>query len=117
VTRSTDDLDHLRRLGARLAEIRHQRNLSQNEVAERAGVDPQTIQRAETGRVSLSVGRLRKISTVVLGVPLSTLFEGVGSPVPEPGWSTDEVAVVSLWRRIPDDRRNLARKVLQAFTT
>ena len=45
-------------LGARLAAVRRERGLTQEQVAEVVGVDPQTIQRAENGRTSLSLARL-----------------------------------------------------------
>ena len=114
-TTRADELDFLRAVGARLAEIRHERGLTQEVVAEQAGVDPQTIQRAETGRTALSLSRLRVISGV-LGVGMAELFTGVGEPIPEPVMDPDEIRLNSIWKKIPADRRDLAMKVMKAFT-
>ena len=114
ITRA-DERDFLQGLGARLAEIRHDRGLSQEQVAEAAGVDPQTIQRAETGRTALSLARLRVIAGV-LGIGLQDLFTALGSEVPVPNLDPDEIKVMSMWRKIPADRRELALQVLKAFT-
>jgi len=101
-------------LGARLAEIRRARKFTQERLAEAADVDPQTIQRAETGKVSLSLSRLQLIATA-LGIPMTELFAGIGTPIPEPPWSPEEALVVREWRAIPEDRRQLALRVLAAF--
>ena len=114
-TTRSDERDFLRAVGTRLAEIRHERGLSQEQVAEAACVDPQTIQRAETGRSALSVMRLRVVAGV-LGVGMAELFADVDSDVPEPVVDPDEIKVTSIWKKIPDDRRELALKVLKAFT-
>jgi len=104
----------LRGLGARISEVRRERGLTQEALAEAAGVDPQTVQRAETGRVSLSVPRLQVLADA-LGIKMADLFLDVGGPVPEVPWTTDEAAVVAAWRRVPEERQGLALRLLQEF--
>ena len=102
--------------GQRLAEIRRQRGYSQELVAERASLDPQTIQRTERGKTAISLVRLRVVAGV-LGVPMAALFEGISEPIPEPVRDPSEAKLVSTWGKIPVENRDLALKVLRAFTS
>lgn len=111
MSRTPDDYALLEAIGARIAEVRKERELTQAAVAEIAGLDPQSFQRGETGRSALSVPRLRRIAAA-LGVPVASLFESVGDQVPPSPWSADEVTVAAAWRRIPADRRELALRLL-----
>jgi transcriptional regulator with XRE-family HTH domain len=61
-------------LGARIKELRKHKNLSQEELAEQIGVEPQHMSRIEGGRSYPSIDRLEKISTA-LKVPLKDFFE------------------------------------------
>ena len=110
-----NDREFLVSLGARIAQIRHERGLTQEQVAEQAGIDPQTVQRAEVGRSALSLARLRVIAGV-LGVTMPELFAEVGTAIPAPELDPAEIKVTSVWKKIPADRRGLALKVLKAFT-
>jgi transcriptional regulator with XRE-family HTH domain len=109
----THDHDLVRSVGARLAAARKARALTQEAVAELAGVDPQTVQRAEAGRVSLSLPRLKLLADA-LGVPMTVLFD-VAPEVPAAPWDPDDARIVALWRRVPPARRELALRVLGAF--
>jgi len=111
----TDHRDFLRALGARLAQIRRERGLTQEQLAELAGVDPQTIQRAENGRTALSLVRLRGIAKV-LGVGLADLFGAEQASVPEAPWGKGELQALAAFRAIPADRRHSAVKVLKAMS-
>lgn len=53
--------------------LREQRELSQSEVAERAGIDRKTVNRIENERFSPSIDTLTRIS-VALGVNVSDLL-------------------------------------------
>ena len=67
--------------------------LTQEQLAELAGVDPQTVQRAETGRTALSLVRLRSV-VGTLGVSLAELFaveDGELGSIPEDPWGDDEM--------------------------
>ncbi|HEY5717827.1 MAG TPA: cupin domain-containing protein [Motiliproteus sp.] len=66
-------------VGARLKEVRLQKNLSQRELAKRAGVTNSTISLIEQNRVSPSVSSLKK---VLDGIPMH-LQEFFASNVPE----------------------------------
>lgn len=61
-------------LGMRIKELRKTRKLSQEELAERIGVEPQHISRLEAGRSFPSLDRLDKIASA-LDVPLKEFFE------------------------------------------
>lgn len=61
-------------LGARIKELRKSRKLSQEELAELIGVEPQHMSRIESGRSYPSLDRLEKIS-IALKVPLKDFFE------------------------------------------
>lgn len=64
-----------RAVGRRLFVLRHQRNLSQERLAARAGMSPKTVSRIETGVVSATVDQLARLARG-LGVPLWRLFWG-----------------------------------------
>jgi len=59
-------------LAARLAETRHARDWSQDDLARRAGVDRKTVNRIEKGHFSPSLDTLVRLS-VALGCRLSDL--------------------------------------------
>ena len=101
-------------LGERLATIRHSRGLTQDRLAEYVGVDPQTIQRAERGKVSLSLARLNAIAGC-LGVGMADLFATGTTPIPDPPWDGGETEVVRAWRKIPEPRRAAAKKILEVL--
>ena len=107
---------HLRRrIGARIAQLRAERRMTQEKLAERVGAAPQTIRRIERGKTTPPLGRLLDIASA-LGVPLSQLFEGADAAVPPPTWDTDEASVVELWRATPIEQRPLLLDVMRSFT-
>jgi len=112
----TEHRAFLRALGARLAQIRRDRGLTQEQLAELAGVDPQTIQRAENGRTALSLVRLRGIAKV-MGVGLADLFTAELEAVPAEPWGDNELQAMAAYRAIPADRKPWALKVLKALGT
>jgi len=61
-------------LGARIKELRKVCKLSQEELAEKIGVEPQHMSRIESGRSYPSLDRLEKIS-IALMVPMKDFFE------------------------------------------
>lgn len=109
-----DDGQFLRDVGARLAELRRSRGLTQDRLAEAIGVDPQTVQRAETGRAALSLSRLRDIADT-LDIGLAELFREVHTPIVVQGTDPQAVEALALWRGIPAERRELAMRVLREF--
>lgn len=82
--------------------------LTQAQVAEKAGLDGQTIHRIEAAKIAVSMLRLRDLAHA-LGISLS---EVVG----EPGRGDEPAAeVVALWSRVPEERRELALRLLRDF--
>lgn len=65
-------------LGARLAGLRLERNLTQAELAEQAGISKRTVERLETGEVALQFSSFIRICRV-LG-----LLERLDALLPEP---------------------------------
>jgi len=62
-------------VGRRVFALRHERNLSQERLAERADMSPKTVSRIETGTVAATVDQLNRISRA-LGVGTWRLFYG-----------------------------------------
>jgi len=73
----------LAELGRRLREARLERNLSQAEVAENAGIGRVTLQRMEAGESPSLISFVRVLRAL-------DLLEGLGRLVPEPGPSPFE---------------------------
>lgn len=61
-------------LGARIKELRRARGLSQEELAEQIGIEPQHMSRIETGGSAPTVERMEKLCAV-LGIELRSLFD------------------------------------------
>jgi transcriptional regulator with XRE-family HTH domain len=101
----------LKGIGLRIQELRIARDLSQANLAERVGVDTQTIQRAERGRVSLALEKMERIAGA-LEVPMSSLFEPVGGEVGD-RISTSEWQAIQDLRRLPADRLDLALRLIR----
>lgn len=80
-TQATDDAV-LAELGRRLARIRLERNLSQAQLAEQAGISKRTIERLESGAVATQLSGFIRVCRV-LGV-LERLDTLVPEPVPSP---------------------------------
>ena len=99
---SEDEFFHA--LGRALRHHRTSHGLTQAELAERARVEPNTISRAENGRLPLSLKTLRLIAEV-LGVHPGVLVTGMaeGEELPRAPDGTDEL--LALWRSLPTARR------------
>ncbi len=96
----------LRALGARVAILRAGRELTQEQLAVLAEVEPLTISRLERGVRALSLANLAAVAAA-LNLPLAALF----SPDPPPD-AGDEAWRV-LWNQLPTDRRELAIRVVR----
>lgn len=70
---STDWVAFTRRVGAALAQQRRSRGLSQQQVGEAIGVEPETVSRMETGVISPSLKRLHQLAEV-LDCPVEALL-------------------------------------------
>lgn len=96
-------------IGARVAEIRRTRGLTQEALAERVGVELVTIHRIERGKVGAALERLASVAAQ-LEVPIGTLFDGVD--LPSSPWPEHEAAAAAAWRKVPEERRDLALRLL-----
>ena len=72
----------LRELGGRLARLRLDRNLTQAELAEQAGVSKRTVERLETGSVATQLSGFIRVCRVLDVVERFSLL--VPEPVPSP---------------------------------
>ena len=98
-------------VGRRMAEIRRDRGLTQEQVATAAAIDVQAVQRAETGRTALSFGRLYTVAKA-LGVTVADLFSETG-PTPPPPEHFEDSQVLNIYLSIPEDRRKWAVRILE----
>ncbi len=107
---------HLRTaIGARIARIRRERGITQEQLAERVDTVSQTIRRIERGHTTPPLGRLLNIADA-LGVPMLELFEAADAPITEPVRDMDEAMVVDLYRATPEDKRAHLLAVMRTFT-
>ena len=70
-------------IGARVAEIRRKHGWTQQDLADRLRMEPQSVQRIERG-TNLTIRSLVKVARA-LGVPAITLFEPPGTGDRRPG--------------------------------
>ena len=89
----------LDRIGERLRKVREARGLTQRGLAERMGVEPETISRAETGALSLSLTNLAAMARV-LGMQMHDLVAAVEDPVPSASASADETELLALFHEL-----------------
>jgi len=82
ITKQATDAVVLAELGGRLARIRLERNLTQGQLAEQAGVSKRTVERLESGAVATQLSGFIRVCRV-LGV-LERLDTLVPEPVPSP---------------------------------
>jgi transcriptional regulator with XRE-family HTH domain len=82
ITKQATDDAVLAELGGRLARIRLERNLTQGQLAEQAGVSKRTVERLESGAVATQLSGFIRVCRV-LGV-LERLDTLVPEPVPSP---------------------------------
>lgn len=80
-------------VGARLRQLRRDRDLSQRELAKRAGVTNSTISLIEQNSVSPSVSSLKKILDA-LPVSISAFFAGDETTLPRPFFKAEELTEI-----------------------
>lgn len=71
------DLDSLLVLGGNIQRLRIERHLSQEQLAEQAGLDRTYISSVERGRRNISILNILKIAGA-LAVPPASLLQGLG---------------------------------------
>lgn len=82
IERQATDETVLAELGSRLAQVRLERNLTQAQLAEQAGVSKRTVERLESGSVATQLSVFIRICRVLDLVERFALF--VPEPVPSP---------------------------------
>jgi transcriptional regulator with XRE-family HTH domain len=76
MTRSAKESKQLAAFGKKLAEIRKGRGLTQESLAEKAGLSALTVSYIEQGRQWPRIGTLHKLARA-LGVPVNELLKGL----------------------------------------
>jgi len=97
--------------GRRLADLRRARGISQEEVAELIGVQPETISRYETAARHMSLDVLDRLARL-FKVPISALVPDL-VPDAEPNL---EAELVDRWRRLAPSSREALLVVLRGMT-
>jgi transcriptional regulator with XRE-family HTH domain len=82
ITKQATDDAVLSELGARLARIRLERNLTQAQLAEQAGVSKRTIERLETGEVATQLSSFIRVCRVLDVLDRIDTF--IAEPAPSP---------------------------------
>src|SRR5688572_27822521 len=94
----------LRGIGRRIQRLRVERGLTQQELAEAIGVQPETISRAETGASAMSVERLDHVARA-LRVSLAQLVDVAGDVLPPEEPTVSETELLRLHRQLDDAGR------------
>ncbi len=97
-------------VGARIARLRRERRLSQEALAAKVGVQPESISRCETGATTLSLSNLVRVSEA-LDVSLGDLLDG-GRRVPVPE-RPDLLELCRLYDSLDDGGRMLVMRVVR----
>ncbi|MFZ5481166.1 MAG: helix-turn-helix domain-containing protein [Myxococcota bacterium] len=98
-------------IGARVARIRRERGLSQEALAARVGVQPESVSRCETGQSGLSLHNLARLAAA-LDVSLGDLVD-VERPSPEPARRPDVAALLRAYDGLDDRGRALALRLVK----
>jgi transcriptional regulator with XRE-family HTH domain len=98
------DADLTRMIGARIRTLRIERGFTQEELAERVGLQPGSLSRVETGAMGPSFVTLGELSRI-FGVPMSLILEGVTTQ-PDLGLSEEELKLVHFFREVPSEYRS-----------
>ena len=96
----------VRQIGRRLEQARIEANLSQQELADKVGVDRSTISLYESGKRSIGLDVLDRLSCV-LGKPLE-YFLGIDT-----GLSEDEAELLYMYRALSERNKRLIRDIIR----
>ncbi len=96
-------------IGERIRDIRRQRGITQEGLAEAVGVSRSAVAQWETGRAGQVTGNLTRVADV-LGVHVAVLLGAPPRGAPRSKLTSDEMALVRLYREAtPKDRQLLLR--------
>jgi transcriptional regulator with XRE-family HTH domain len=96
-------------IGKRIRDVRRQRGLTQEELADAVGVSRSAVAQWETGRAGQVIGNLTRISEI-LDVSVEFLASGDDKVTSAEISQGDELALMRLYRQCaPEDRQLLLR--------
>ena len=96
-------------IGARVATVRRERGLTQDQLAEQVGVSRSAVAQWETGRTGQVTGNLSRIAAA-LEVNVEYLMYGHAKHMAAEVRQGDELALLRLYRECePEDRQMLLR--------
>ena len=99
-------------LGRRIKEERKARHLTQQELAEGAGLDTAHLSRIEGGKTVPSINMVKKLADA-LGLPISRLFDRIPSrEIPDYGWAGKMGAMV---KEMSPKQREKVLRVLKSI--
>lgn len=107
------DKDLLAAIGAQIQKIRQQRGLTQQRLAEAIGVESETVSRAETGAMAMSLANLQRMADA-LQCSLADLVDP-SRVLPVAERRPDEVEVLQLLNGLDDEGRAAAVDVLRVL--
>ncbi|HVW52681.1 MAG TPA: helix-turn-helix transcriptional regulator [Trinickia sp.] len=108
-TMTTQERLYLKRIGDALARARLERRMTQDEVSEKLGVNPETISRFERGHTAPPLRRLFELATLY-GVPPESLIAGGGRRSLDP-----EGEISSLMAKLAPADREFVRQWVSAM--
>lgn len=95
--------------GARILQVRKERGLTREGLAERADISVQFLADIERGAKSMTISTLRKLCAA-LNVTTDFIVNGVDPASPE-----DETAWLDLYRSLPERDRPYAAELIRTF--
>ncbi len=102
-------------LGLRLRSLRESYRLSQRALAKQTGVSHATVSLIEQGRMSPSIGLLKKL-LLGLGISVADFFAMETTPEPQPFFSPDELTELATgpisYRQVASGRSDLRMMIL-----
>lgn len=104
------DEELLQALGSRLRELRADRGLTQEQLAEQVKLRTATISDAERGQLALSLANLAKIAHL-LGATLPMLLD-FDAAIGESEETQAEQRLLTVWRTLDPEKRELAIRLV-----
>jgi transcriptional regulator with XRE-family HTH domain len=104
-------------LGPIIKQLRERRRWTQDELAHQAGTTAANISRIEAGKHRPSAELLGSIAYVLeLKIyELIALSEGLTPPALQPGFDADEELLVSYYRKMPTEQKELFKAIGASF--
>ncbi len=101
------DRDLLRLVGARVRQARERKGWTQEQMAERLSVGPETVSRYETGAIPLSLTMLVRVAGALGVEPVSLL------PAPKKGQQKADDELLGRWKALDADGRRIVLDLLR----